>query len=515
MFARRVNRSAPAGETAPGDKWVPALLVILALGYVGLCWTAPIGPHVWSPLGETMLHGDSESYFLERPSNRNRWMGYPLFLELVEAVFGTVNAVPRAQLVLLAAAVCFLGFAVWQALRASWLALALAASAFGVSAVSRLHAYLLSEGLFVPLVCALAGVVTLLVRRSSASLAAAGATLCGLAITVRPTGMAMLALWPALAWLLWPRHVGRRGRLAAAVALPLVLVFGAEAVVWKSIHGWASERHQLVDRALFAKAVLVPQAPTPATIGDAELAEFLADARRFAAPLRELIAAAPERRIGAIQLRTAEGRLEGVSYGLLREPIAELAERRGIAADPLLGQIGWRSMLSLPGAWFANATTHWLSLWTYYSVNDAAFARRYQAYMRHQTDHANATLFEAANIVLPPAAAAKPLAVVWFVRFAAAVALAGTLFALGVVVWRRVGRGLEKRHDGLVVAAAAALLAHGPVLVVAIFNKAQLRYIAITWPLQVLCMLLLAHWAWRWWRAWERGRPARTGVPRH
>lgn len=515
MFARRVNRSAPAGETALGDKWVPALLIVLALGYVGLCWTAPIGHHVWSPLGATMLHGDSESFFLERPAARYRWVGYPLFLELVEAVFGTVNAVPRVQLVLLAAAVCFLGFAVWQALRAPWLALALAASVFGVSAVLRLHAYLLSEGVFVPLVCALAGVVALLARRPTALLAAAGAALCGLAITVRPAGIAMLALWPALAWLLWPRCVGRRVRLAAAVALPLVLAFGAEAVAWKSIHGWASERHSIVDRALFAKAVLVPRPPPPAAIGDTELAEFLTDARRRTAPLRDLIAAAPERRMGAIQLRNAEGHVEGVSYGLLREPIAELANRRGAAADPLLGEIGWRAMLSLPGAWFANAATHWLSLWTYYSVNDAAFARRYQAYVRSKTDVGNAALFEAANIVRPKAAAPKPLAVVWVVRLTAAVALAVTLFTLGAVVWRRIGRGLEAVDDGLVVAAAASLLAHGPVLVVAIFNKALLRYIAVTWPLQALCMLLLAHWAWRHWRAWERGRPARTGVPQH
>ena len=514
MFAGRVNRSVPGGETTLGDKWVPALLLVLALGYVALCWTAPIGHHVWSPLGATMLHGDSESFFFESSSSRYRWAGYPLFLELVEAVFGTVNAAPRVQLVLLAAAVCFLGFAVWQALRVPWLALALAASVFGVSAVLRLHAYLLSEGVFVPLVCALAGVVALLVRRPTALLAAAGAALCGLAITVRPAGIAMLALWPALAWLLWLRCEGRRVRLAAAVALPLVLVFSAESVAWKSIHGWASERHSIVDRALFAKAVLIREAPAPAAIGDAELAEFLADARRRAAPLRDLIAAAPERRMAAIQLRNAEGHVEGVFYGLLREPIAELADRRG-AANPLLGQIGWRTLLSLPGAWFANAATHWLSLWTYYSVNDAAFARRYQAYVRNKTDDGNATLFEAANIMRPPAAAPKPLAVVWFVRFAAAVALAGTLFALGAVVWRRIGRGLEAVDDGLVVAAAAALLAYGPVLVVALFNKALLRYIAVTWPLQVLCMLLLAHWTWRRWRAWERGRLARIRTSEH
>ena len=500
MFARRAHRSAPSGETTPARKWVPALLVVLAAAYVGLCWTNPIGQHVWSPLGITMLHGDSESFFLERPSARYRWVGYPIFLQLVETVFGTMNAVPRVQLVLLAAAVCFLGFAVWQALRAPWLALAVATSVFALSAVLRLHAYVLSEGLFVPLVCALAGVVALLARRPTAPWAAAGAALCGLAIVVRPAGIAMLALWPALAWLLWPRCAGRRGRLALAVALPLVLVFTAESVAWKSIHGWDSDRQSIVDRALFAKAVLLHETPSPAAIGDAELAEFLVDARRATAPLRDLIAAAPERRIGAILLRNAESRVEGVSYGLLRGRIRELADRRGASADQLLGTIGWGTLLSRPRAWLANAATHWLSLWTYYSVNDAAFARRYQSFVQGKSAPGNAALFAEANVVHPPAAAAKPLAVVLLVRLAAAAALAYTLLALGAVVWRRMSRGLERVDDGLVVAAAAALLAHGPVLAAALFNKALLRYIAVTWPLQALCALLLTHWAWRRWR---------------
>lgn len=507
MLARRAHRSAPRGGWTRGEVRAPALLFgfalgALALGYVGLWWNDPVGSHIWSPLGASPMHGDSQTFFLDRPSSRYRWMGYPVFVQLVQGVFGTADAVARVQLLLLAMAVCFLGCAVWRSLRAPWLALGVAAGVLGASAVARFHAYILSEGLFVPLICALAGVVALLARRPSAPLAAAGALLCGLAVVVRPSGVAMLGLWPVVAWLLWPRFAGRRWRLALAVAGPLVVVFAAEAVVWKSVHG-SGERPSIVDRALFAKAVLVAQTPRPAAIGDAQLSAFLADARRRTAPLRELIAAAPERRMGAILLRNAESRIEGVHYGLLSDAIRQLAERRGASADRLLGAIGWRTLLSMPRAWLANAGTHWLSLWTYYSINDGAFARRYLRYVRSKTDLGNAGLFQEATIFQLPAAAARPLVVVWLARVGAAVALLCTAVALGAAFWRRLRGNAGVVDDGLVAAAACALLAHGCVLVVAVFNTAVLRFIVVTWPLQALCVLLLTHWAWRCWRTWR------------
>lgn len=497
----------PPPWSGTGGGWqVPALLLGLSVGYVALWWTAPIGDHIWSPLGATMLHGDSPSFFFDNAASRYRWVGYPVFLAGVEAVFGTPAAVPRVQLVLAAAAACFLGWMVWRTRRAAWLAVTLTTTLFGLSAVARFHAYILSEGLFAPLLCALLGVVVRLARQASVRWAALGALLCGLAVTVRPAGMALLALWPFLGWLLWPRLHGRRWRLAAAVLLPLTVVFVVEAVVWRAAHGGHGERPSIVNRALFAKAVLVPddQAAAGPRLPDADLARFLAEARREAAPLRHLIAAAPERHMRAILLRNAESAAEGVSYGLFSEPLRALALRRGESADLLLGAIGWRALGARPGAWLANAATHWLSMWTYYSVNDAAFAERYEAYVRGQMNRANARLFRDANAIHPVAADPEPAAVVVLSRLAGWAALACSVLAIGAALWQRLRRDAVGLDDDLVVAAVSALLLHGCVLVAACFNKALLRYFIVTWPLQAACALLVLHWAWGRWRA--RGR---------
>ena len=494
----------PPRWAGTGGGWrVPALLLGLSVGYVALWWTAPIGEHIWSPLGATMLHGDSQSFFLDDAASRYRWVGYPLFLAGVEGVFGTPAAVPRVQLVLAAAAVCFLAWMVWHMRRAAWLAVALAMALLGLSAVARFHAYILSEGLFAPLLCALLGVVARLARQASVRWAALGALLCGLAVTVRPAAMALLALWPFLGWLLWPRLSGRRWRLAAAVLLPLAVVFLVEAVVWRTVHGAGGERPSIVDRALFAKAVLVPddQASGHSRLPEADLAHFLAEARREAAPLRHLIAAAPELHMRTILLRNAESAAEGVSYGLFSEPLRALALRRGESADLLLGAIGWRALGARPGAWFANAATHWLSMWTYYSVNDAAFAERYEAYVRRQMNRDNARLFRDANAIHPAAADPEPAVVVVLSRLAGGAALACSVLAIGAALWQRLRRHAVRLDDDLVVAAVSALLLHGCVLVVVVFNQVVLRFFVVTWPLQAACGLLLLHWAWGCWRA--------------
>ena len=91
------------------------IAIALALAYVVAFWSDPIGPHVWSPLGWDMLHGDSQSFFFTSPRLRDRTLGYPFFVEAVRVVFGTVEAVQRVQLVVMAASVVFMGWAVGRA----------------------------------------------------------------------------------------------------------------------------------------------------------------------------------------------------------------------------------------------------------------------------------------------------------------------------------------------------------------------------------------------------------------
>ncbi len=239
------------------------IAVALALAYVVAFWSDPIGPHVWSPLGPDMLHGDSKSFFLSSSSLRHRTLGYPFFVEAVRVVFGTVEAVPKVQLVVMAASVVFLGWAVGRATsrggtgasasggtrpatfsggggggrtgagnRAwrrddSW-AVAVVALVLAASAAPRFHAYVLSEALFVPFACVATGLLALFLARPSAWRAVAFSASMGLAATARPSALFFVAAWPLVLWLAWDRCKGRRWRVAVASAAPLL------ALRWRS-----------------------------------------------------------------------------------------------------------------------------------------------------------------------------------------------------------------------------------------------------------------------------------------
>ena len=355
--------------------WAPAAL---AAGYVVVFWIVPDpGGAAWRVLGGPLepMQGDSRSFVVFDP---RRTAGYPLFLDLVAAVFGSVEAAPRVQLALAAASAWFLGWSFARAAGAPWLAAVLVPAALAASAAARFHAYILSEALFVPLSCAMAGLLALAAARPTARAAGAAALACGLAAAVRPSGAALLAVWPLLLWFVWGRIAGRRGRFAAAIAAPLALCAAAEWAAWRAAHPDAPERPTVAGRLLFAKSLLIAPEPPPAA--DAELAAFVADSRAAAAPFRALAAGAPDWRSRTVLLERAQFRLWAPIYARrFRERAEALAARRGTAPDRLLGAAALRALLAAPGEWAANAWVHYRGLWTQYSIAGPASPGAYAA----------------------------------------------------------------------------------------------------------------------------------------
>lgn len=476
--------------------WFGWLPLALATGYAAWFWNAPIGEY--APLGADMMHGDSPSFFFGDAASPYRWMGYPLFLAGIEAAFGGVDAAPKAQLALLAAAVGFLGWALSRAFGGWCLACAVTVVVLGQCAVTRFHAYVLSEGLFVPLVCALLGVVALLISRPTPWRAACAAALCGLAIAARPAGLFLLAIWPPLFWFVWRRCAGTRWKSLGAAALALAACFTVEAALWRAVHG-DQPRPSFANRTLFAKALMFDAEPTPAASWrrDAELTALLADARAVMAPLRLAVAEAPDWRSRAIALRNAEATAQIATFQrLFRGRLRDLAARRGVTVDALLADASRAALLARPLEWAANARVHWLALWGYYSINDAEFSRAYADYAAGLRD---SPLLREALLTDPAAAAPEPRWLVWLALAVSGSAFWASVAVAALAIWQRWRRG--RPDDDIAVAAVAVVAAHGYLLLAAMFNKALLRYGIAMWPAQALYGLLLSRWLWQRLRA--------------
>lgn len=506
---KSVSAPGSAGGRGAAERWLPLLLLLGALGYLAYFWSDPVGPGRWSPLGEeSLLAGDSNSYLdFGRERWASRWAGYPVFLDLVGAVFPGTEAVLRVQLVLAAFAVAFLAGSLLRTLRAPRPAALVALLLFVECSLTRYHAYLVSEAVFVPLLTLMAGVLLRCSAgfgnrpgaRSPLWLLAAASALLGLAITVRPSALFLAAIAPALVWLF--RSPGKRWRVMAAALLPLALCLFAENRVWNRAYPDLGSRPNIANRHLFAKALLLPSEP-PAS-GDREADEFLADARRTLAPVREALADAPGWWLRSVLLGRAEHAAQHPTYfRLFRERAATLAAARDLPPDRFLGALARPALLAAPGEWLRNAAIHYVALWAHDALHDEAFARRHRAWARALPD--SPVMREARFRGPVPPSRRLPGWALFLARAAALAAFAASLLAIAAAVRRRRRRGPGGAAPALVVAAVSALAVHGYFLLVAVFNFGKMRYASAMWPLTTLCGLLVIHWALGEWQRRRR-----------
>ncbi len=499
--------------TALAERRLPWLFLLAAAAYGAVFWSAPIGAGRWSPLGESaIVAGDSESY-REFGGGRwaSRWAGYPVFLDLVGVFSQSPEAVPRAQLLLAAFSIAFLAWSLLRTLAAPWLSLLAAALLFAGCALARFHAYVVSEAAFVPLLTLLAGVVARAAVRRSWWLFAAAAALLGLAVTVRPSAMFLLAIAPGLLFLYWRRGPvldgsGRGARLLpAALLLPVALALVVENRVWSRAYPDLERRPNIANRHLFAKALLLPSEP-PAS-GDPEVDGFFADARRTLAPIRAALAEAPDAHLRSVLLGRAEHAAQHPTYfRLFQARVEALAEERGVPPDRLLGALGRSALLAAPGEWLDNARVHYVALWTHDALHDEDFALRHRAYAAGFGDSfppsfPDSLLLREARLRDPvPPSRQLPGWALFLNRAAALAVFAASLLALGIAAGQRFRRGAGSVSPEIVVAAVSAAAVQGYFLLIAFFNFGKMRYAAAMWPLSTLCGLLVLRWAFRQWQ---------------
>lgn len=484
-FGSRLAWGGTAGSTHRGSRlrlpaWSPPrALFALAASYVILFW--------FNPFGDPVLNADSFSYLFF--SRGILAAGYPLFLDLASAAFGTAAVVPKVQLVLLATTVSFLGWSVYRTLNAPCLALILTLTVFALSALTRFHSKLVTEALFVPLLCAMAGTLTMLVARPTLRLATISALLCGLAIATR-SAVSLLAIWPALLWLVWKRCSGQRTRLIVAVVVPLACCSVAERALSAALQDRSRGMHKpsLLHRHLFAKALMLDSAPA---LRDSELANLFSEARQVTAPLRALVAGAADWQARVVMLASFEIAAQHPTYSRLFYPwVEELAERRGVSGERVLADMFWPALRAAPREWAANAWLHYRGLWGHGSIYGEAVAQRQAAAIG---EAAGSLLLQEAL----PGAWARPRHR-WLTRFnefATVAAFIVSVAALACAGLLRLRGAAAGPPASLAMAALAALVVHGYFALTAVLAESQMRYSAAMWPYQALCGLLFLHWA--------------------
>lgn len=480
----------PAAECMVGARrlsWArgfPYLLPVAVAGPVGLLWGRAVH-----------YAGDSPGYL---SFAAERTATYPLFLDAVIAIFGTVDAVANIQLVLNAAALAFLGLGVRRAFDAPLAALIVVAFLGGWPHLAWWHAAVLTESLFVSCTCVLIGSLALLLRRPAWWAAALVSLACGLAITLRPAGVALAPLLAVALWLTWRQCAGRRWAVAAASVLPAMLCIWAESALWRAYHDEPS-RPNVTNRVLFAKAVVIPPART---VADAELALVIAHGRELMAPGRELVESAPSLQAKIYLLRQLEQALHSKDSAL-QDAVAgvslPVADVRGQPEFELLGEAALGVLMAQPASWLGNALLHWWGQWSSYWLFSPVAERDVRDYADSLATHplfAAAKLLPSSPSATPPSWVPVPRAI-WdqafkWLLFAV---LAASFAAVGLALWQRSRRGVADRE--LALAALCGLAMHGYFLLCGLFSVAAARFGFSMLPMGAVCGMLLVRWAFR------------------
>ena len=460
-------------ERSRVDSAFPWLLVLLAFAYVALHWSQPLN-----------LAPDSGGYLA---FSELRTAGYPLFLDSIEALFGSTDAASKTQLLIASASFAFLGWSLHRAFRSPVFALAPVVALMLYPRIADLHAYILTESIFVSLLCLLIGSIALALRQASWRWTALAALACGLAITVRPAALSLLVVWPFLFLLTWKRTDGLRLALAAAVVVPIALCVLAENLAWRAHHD-PGPRPNLVDRHLFAKSLLIDREPS---LSDPVLAAILATGREVFAPGRALIADGPSHYARTRLLVDFEVAAQHSTYNRAFSPaVREVADRRGVDEYQLLARIGRPAILSEPFAWARNALAHYLGLWLpYWAYINPVILDEYQAY----TDNAPPNELFADSPIFGHKEPPGPVLAL-AIRTTLAAGLAASLLALALVAWQRFRASDRSPDTRLILASVAGIAVHAHFLLIGLTGVVATRYAGAMGPLLAVCGALTASW---------------------
>ena len=472
------------------DAALPWLLILLAAGYVAYYWSNPVG-----------LADDTDSYL---NFTAIRTASYPVFIDLVTAAFGSLNAVAKAQLIVAASSFAFLGWSLHHSFRSVFLSLTPVLALMLHPRIADMHSVILTESLFISLLCLLAGSLALMTRRPMWYFAAVSALVCGLAITVRPAGISLLIIWPFLLWLIWRRCDTRRIALAVAIIAPIALCLIVENVAWHAYHDSRS-RPNVADRHLFAKLLIIESEPQ---VSDPELARLVAEGRRLTSLGRDLIADAPSHYAQTRLLVDFETRVQW--WRELDTEINAIAQQRNADEYDVFAQAGRVTMLRSPVVWIENALTHYSGLWSRAYVTSSTF-EEYLAYIENVEP----------NPLAPNGLSQQgdPLGPIQRLssRLMAALLLVSTL-SVGLTVWQRLRRepvlSLPKGDPDsrLVVAAVCALAIHAHLLLAGLLAVMNARFAVAMSPLLAVSGVLLVSWAIEQVAAMRTGRSKPAGA---
>lgn len=403
-------------------------------------------------------------------------LGYPLVLQVTGAGGAIV-----VQPVLYAAALAFLGREVVRLTQQRWLALLLVAGAMAAPQIRDFHASILSESLFLSLLVIFLALAVRFAHYPTWHLMACLATTVGVAATVRRTAVALVPVM--LVMILQRRHHlrGSQAPLVFVAALaPFAAIMATEQAIAPLAHAGASA--SLLDRHLFAKAVLIDAPPAPATSGDPARAALDAELEQAYAPIRGVLSRAPGDVRGVLTL-FYETCFQGPCADAARAATGASSEEQ---QTQLMGEAGLARIRRAPLGYVQLTWRHYRSLWVFDRLGHPDTAAALNAFLAAERP----LPFEDLAFALGPERSVTFTSAphVRYVQWALTLAgVVSGMMALGALAAALAGWRLPPLAAA---AGIAALALHAGLMLTALLAAGTTRFLLGLWPAIVASLCL-------------------------
>jgi hypothetical protein len=453
-----------------------ATVYALCAAYVAYCLaTNPAGPFT-TP--------DSFHYLNASPIVP---LGYPSFLK----IFGARGAL-IAQPLLFGGALAFLGTEIVRLTRSTLLAALVVIGCIALPQIREYHASILSESLFLSCLIVFLGLAVRFAYHPTWHLMVLVATTAGLTATVRRTGFALLPVMLVMVLLERYRLRGSQPALFFVAALaPFCFVIGAEQAATAVVH--AGKSSSLMGRHMFAKAALIDAPPASAETvagmpasGDRVRAILDEHLESDYAPIRKFLASAPRDIRGVLSIYY-ETCLQG---GCVDRSRALMMDADESVQTETLGQAAMSRIRRAPLAFVDLLAMNYQSLWTVERLRHPDRAPALTAFVAaHRPMPFEQMVFsllpeQAMEFQPSPRVRFAQIAISGLALWTGVIALVGLA---GIFIAPRVPRLL-------VIAAVAALAAHGSLLLTAGLAAGFSRFTLGLWP-AIVTAALFGAWA--------------------
>ena len=455
---------------------VHAFPLLLAVGLCGLLALYGTTDVRYAP--------DSPTYLDFHP---HRTAGYPLLLDAVEFLFGDLRPLPMLQLAFWLGVVFYAGLSLRGRVHPAALLPALLLIAYIPQIRFGLYDVVMADSVFASLAFLSVGGAVRFAARPGWRTALLISVALGLAVVVRPPGLALAIMLPALLWLAWPAlrgwHWRRRVLLLVALLLPMPALYGAEYGYWLTERHDPAWRNYAPDMQAFAWTML--EGEKPLLLDDPGLTAMATRARDDPGVVaaRAMLRHAP----------TWQTRIHMYVYAVTVARATYVADPLGLGDLPVdtltaIKRIGRHGVRQEPARYAFHALEHYGAYWlAWFSGSPRSLALWDEYYENYVAGRLTIPGIDE-NFAIWDARWHYPKRILMLTM------LGATALALGWACWRRLRPAAVsatlKQPESLAVAAVCAAGAHAMLLLTALASQAEFRYLTPAMPMLCVCVLL-------------------------